>query len=184
MLCITLPPPDLLNIPKSKKLLRKHLRIKFRELLTKDQASSKERLYSKDILSHNTKFKPRRIQQILLAQLPKQHQCDIGLSTHVCPRRITSHPNSTTLPRPPLKAPQRQMHSQSIGSATGQSTFSLATGRPQSFSNGNVEGVSVLTAPTVRENGEPSEHHSHVSEHSNTAPSGRVMGGMASLQCS
>lgn len=145
---------DLLNIPKSKKLLRRHLRIKFQELLTADQADSKNKLYSKDVLSHSTKYKPRKVQQMLVTSLPKNVQCDIGLSTHVCPRRILSSPNSTTLPRNASKA------------ASPQQVSMPPRQQPSLYNN--------------------AENVSHTSTISNVAPSGKVMGGMASLdiQCS
>ena len=133
---------DLLNIPKSKNLLRRHLRIKFQELLTPEQADAKVKASrSKDVLSHTSKYKPRKVQQMLVTSLPKSVQGDIGLSTHVCPRRIMSSANSTTLPR---KGSNQQ----------------------------------VLQKSLYRDNG---ENVSHASTVSNVAPSGKVMGGMASL---
>jgi len=78
---------NLLNIPKQKNLLRKHLKMKFNELLSEEALLKKSLKNNKDQLNHVNKYKPRKIRQKILEELPKSEHSNIGWC-FVCPRPV------------------------------------------------------------------------------------------------
>lgn len=81
---------NLLNIPKQKNLLRRHLRLKFDDLLTNEAKYKKSQVHPKDIITHISKYKPRKVRQLLISEIPKSDKEDIGLTCLVCPRPLSN----------------------------------------------------------------------------------------------
>lgn len=79
---------DFLNIPKQRNLLRKHLRLKFIELLNRDQAAQKKSIHQKDIITPLGKYKARKARQLLTSVSNKFERYDETSLDMVTPRRM------------------------------------------------------------------------------------------------
>merc|ERR1712176_75023 len=75
---------DYLLIPKNKNLLRKHLKIKFQELLSKNQQLMKNQVLKSDIILPKTKFKPKKARYFLLPQFHDGQRIYYPCSLDLC----------------------------------------------------------------------------------------------------